>query len=207
MSINKLTVIILMGFMLIACSRSKDAQFYVLNPIPPQKHQTRNYNYLRIGIDEVNTPAYIEKPQLMIHQTPHRVDLEEYHQWAGPIDKNITHVIETNLSTLLPGALIESSPWDVKFKPNYHLQIDISQFEIDMHGDSLLRAEYVIYYEEELIEKRNVYYHQKTPNVTVDALVISLNNHLTHLTQDIARFFTFKSGHERSKSIPNTSEK
>ncbi|WP_083500854.1 PqiC family protein [Legionella brunensis] len=162
---------------------------YLLNPLPPQKSAGHPYSYLRIGIDEVNTPAHIEKPQLMIHCTPNRLELEEYHQWAEALDKNIARVIETNLSTLLPGAIVENAPWDSKFKPNYHLQVGISQFEIDFNGNSIIRAEYLIYHDEELIKKGDSYYRIKVLPTDVEKLVISMNNNLTHLTQDIAKAF------------------
>ncbi|WED43565.1 PqiC family protein [Legionella cardiaca] len=189
MKLIKFSFIAFIGLLLVACGRSKDAQMYMLNPLPPAKNGTKPYTYLQIGIDEVTTPAYMTKPQLMIHQTPHRLELEEYHQWAESLDKNITRVVETNLATLLPGAVVESSPWDSKFKPNYHLQIDISQFEIDINGNSTLRAEYLIYHEDKLIKKRDVYYCSKVMPVDIERLVISMNVNLTHLTQDIAKTF------------------
>lgn len=188
MKLLKLSLLVICLF-LIACGRSKDAQMYMLNPLPPSKNSNKPYSHLRIGIDEVNTPSYMSKPQLMIHCTPHRLQLEEFHQWAEALDKNVTRVVATNLATLLPGAIVQSAPWDSKFKPNYHLQINISQFEIDFNGNSLLRAEYLIYHEDEIIKKRDVYYRIKVNPVDIDNLVISMNSNLTRLTQDIARLF------------------
>ncbi|WP_232505543.1 PqiC family protein [Legionella clemsonensis] len=163
---------------------------YLLNPLPPIKTASKPYTHLQIGIDGINTPSYIEKPQLMIHCSPHQLKLEEYHQWAEALDKNITRVIETDLSTLLPGSIVESSPWDVKFKPDFHLQIDISQFEIDVNGNSILRAEYLIYHKEALLKKGDAYYCVKVLPITIEALVVSMNNNLTCLTRDIAKAFT-----------------
>ncbi|OCH98446.1 hypothetical protein A8135_12130 [Legionella jamestowniensis] len=175
---------------MIACSRSKDTQMYLLNPLPPMKTASKPYKHLQIGIDEINTPSYIEKPQLMIHCSPHQLKLEEYHQWAEALDKNITRVVETDLSTLLPGSIVESSPWNIKFKPNFHLQIDISQFEIDINGNSILRAEYLIYHEDALLKKGDAYYCVKVVPTTIEALVVSMNKNLTSLTRDIAKAFT-----------------
>lgn len=199
MRISKLGFVLLIGLILVACGRSKESQFYVLNPIPPKKQLANTYSYLKIGIDEVNCPAYIKKPQLMIHYTPHQIELKEFHQWAEALDKNIMRVVETNLSTLLPGAIVESFPWDSKFKPNYHLQINIADFSIDIHGNSILRAEYIIYRDGDLIEKHDVYYHLKLTQVTTtEALVVSMNTNLTCLTQNIAR--SFMSGKYRHDS-------
>ncbi|MGQ3888145.1 PqiC family protein [Legionella sp. CNM-1927-20] len=162
----------------------------MLNPIPPQKDKAL-YHGMQIGINEIQVPEYAEKPQLMINYTPYKVQLEEYHRWAESLDKNIERVIEANLTTLLPGAVIERYPWDTQFKPNYHIQIDIFQFEIDYSGDSILRADYLIFSNELLIKKYNVFYRLKLINepVTIEALVKSMNTNLNHLTTDIANSF------------------
>jgi uncharacterized protein len=175
--------------MLAGCSRSKSSKFYVLNPIPPKKFHTQPYKSLRIGIDEVNSPGYLEKPQLVIRKGANQLKLEEYHRWAEAIDKNLMRVIETNLSTLLPGAIVESSPWDATFVPTHHLQVDISQFEVDIHGNSILRADFVIYHKLKLIKKRSIYYHQKLPQVTIDTVVASMNHNLTKLSRTITTSF------------------
>jgi uncharacterized protein len=176
--------------MLLSCGRSKEATFYLLNPVPPQKGKVIHHG-MHIGIDEIQVPEYTEKPQLMINYTPYKVQLEEYHRWAESLDKNIGRVIEANLTTLLPGAVIERYPWDTKFKPNYHIQIDIFQFEIDYNGDSILRADFSIFSNEALVKKHNVFYRLKLKNepITIEALVKSMNINLNHLTLDIVDSF------------------
>ncbi|VEB36410.1 ABC-type uncharacterized transport system, auxiliary component [Legionella sainthelensi] len=184
--IKKISLIIL-GFILVACTRSKEPQYYLLNPIAIPNKQMNYYKNLHLGIDDITIPAYLEKPQVMISYSPNRVELEEYHQWAGALDKNIKSVISTNLASLLPGAIVESSPWNAKFKPNYQLQIDIEQFTIDMQGNSILRAEFILYRENNIAKKKDVYYRLKIHNITIENLIASMNNNLTHLTQDIAQ--------------------
>lgn len=170
------------------CGRSKNPEFYVLNPIPFQKPQGKIYKDLRIGVDKVSVPASLEKPQLTINHSAHRMELEENIQWIEGLDKNITRVIVSNLASYLPGALVNSSPWDSIFKPNYHLEINIVQCTIDDTGTSVLRAEYTLYQDEQLIGKRDFYLSQKTPVITTENLVISMNNNLTRFTQDIANY-------------------
>jgi hypothetical protein len=181
------SIIIIAGLSLAACSRSPESNFYVLNPIPAQKQQTIRHPDLRIGIEEIDIPSYMTKQQFILHYTPHHVKLNEYQQWAGALDKNIRRVVETNLSTLLPGAVVAYFPWGIQFKPNYQLRINISQFEVDTLGNTLLRATYIIYSGEELREKRTVEYRQRASMLTVDSFVKTMNDNLNHLTQDIAK--------------------
>ncbi|QBR84475.1 membrane integrity-associated transporter subunit PqiC [Legionella israelensis] len=185
----KIISFVFLVLLLTACGRSRESQFYVLIPIPPEKAQVKRYHGLRIGIDKVNIPGYAQRSQLIIHCTKYRANIEEYHQWAEALTTNVTRVIDTNLSTLLPGAIVESSPWDSKFLPDYHLQVNISQYEVDIHGNSVLRAEYIIYKQEKIIKKAEVYYQIKLSSVTPETLVISMNKNLTQLTYEIAGYF------------------
>lgn len=179
-------ILFIIALNLSGCGRSKQTQFYLLTPLPPQQHK-QHYNQLQIGIDRVDIPDSIKKPQIMINQSPHHATLEELNQWASALDKNITLVLATNLSTLIPGAIVQSAPWDNKFHPDYHLQVAIEQFEIDMHRNSILRAEYIIYQKEQLLRKSSVYYHTKAPAEDIETLVVSMNKNLTSLTQEIAQ--------------------
>ncbi len=187
MKIPKLMIILAVGLTLCACGRSKQAQFYMLNPVPPKIVPVNRYNYLKIGIDSIRTPAFTEKPQLIIYDSFNRVQLEEFHQWAESLDKNIRRVIKTNLNTLLPRAVMEDAPWDIEFKPDYTLQIVISEFKVDMLGNSSLRADYIIFHQGQVIKKYEKFYHMKVAPVTIETLVRSMNSNLNHLTQDIAK--------------------
>lgn len=185
----KIGFVLLQIFFLVACSHSPESQFYVLNPLPPEKMHSNSYSHLRIGITQINSPSYTMKPEFMVHQSVNRIKLEEFHRWAESLDKNIQRVLEANLMSLLPGAAIINAPWDMKFVPNYQLRIDISQLEVNTNGHSTLRADYIIYSEAGVIKKGTLYYHQKVPHVTVETLVGSMNANLTHLSRDIARVF------------------
>ncbi len=187
MKIFSIGILFCIELLLTSCTRSPDATFYVLSPIPYQISHSHKYQDLRIGINDVSTPAYMSKPEIIIHDSVHHVELKNFHQWAGSLNSNMQRVIAANLSTLLPGAAVATVPWDIKFKPNYQLQIDISQFEVDFSGDSVLRADYLIYAEDKLYKKGTLYYHLKISQVTVESLVSSMNDNLTHLTKDLAK--------------------
>lgn len=189
MKIAKASFVIVLALYLAACGRSRESQFYVLNPVPPQKIQTRAYQNLRIGIDKVSIPGYAQRSQLTFLCSRHRLNIDEYHQWAEPLNDNVMRVISTNLSTLLSGAVVEASPWDSKFSPEYHVQVSISQYEVDVHGNSILRAGYRVYAREKIIKTQEACYQLKLSPVTPETLVFSMNKNLSRLTYDMAEFF------------------
>lgn len=153
---------------------------------PAHSHQ---YQSLKIGLDEVNTPSYLDKPEIAININSHQMDLQENSQWAEELDKNIKRVIIANLTTMLPGAVVQGAPWEEHFTPNYHLQVTVTELIIDAAGNSSLRAEYLIYSDDHIIKKRDINYHLHTSPATVEALVKTINENLTHLSMDIAKSF------------------
>ncbi|QRN03062.1 hypothetical protein GH742_03840 [Legionella sp. MW5194] len=175
------------SLILTACSRSKDPSYYVLNPVAAPVNQSNQYIHVRLGIERVSVPDYLDKPQLSLYYTPNLSELQEDSQWAEEVRGNVKRVIKSNLSTFLSGALVELAPWDIKFKPNYQLQVDISQYKVTAQGQSILQAEYVIYKGDEPFKKYKVAYTEKLPMVNPNTMVISMNNNLTRLTRDIAR--------------------
>lgn len=180
-------VFVFLSVILGGCGRSPDTHFYVLTPLPFHQHQTHHALPILIGIDEIHMPHYLSKPQFMIHTTKNRVELKELDQWAEGLDKNVRMVIEANLTTLLPKAVVTSRPWNVYFKPHYQLQIDIQEFDVDQQGNSVLRADYRIYKGDVLSRNGTLQYHEKISPATVDTLVVSMNANLAHLTHDLAR--------------------
>jgi uncharacterized lipoprotein YmbA len=185
---STICLFLILAFTLAGCGRSKNPEFYVLNPIPSQKPQGNTYKNLRIGIDKISVPASLEKPQVTINHSAHRVELQENSEWLEGLDKNITRIIVINLASYLPGALVNISPWDSFFRPNYHLEIKIIQCTMDDTGTSVLRADYILYQDEHLIGKRDFYHSEKTPVLTTENLVIGMNNNITRFTQDIAKY-------------------
>lgn len=186
MRLDKLLIVLGLSLILGACGRSKQPEFYILNPIAAKASSVR-YTKLKIGIEAIRTPPFTEKTQLMIYDSFNRVQLEEFHQWAVSLDKNIKNVIKADLNTLLPGVALVDAPWTIEFEPDYNLQIEISEFKIDICGNSSLRANYVLSKQEQIIKKNEYYYHLKVPVVTVETLVNSMNTNLNNFTRDMAR--------------------
>lgn len=181
----KRITMVLLSLLIAGCS-SKEPQYYVLNPVyAPSAGQA--YVNLRLGIDEVNIPEYLDKSPLIIFCTANQSSTLEHHEWGEELSGNVRRVIRTNLSTFLPGALIENAPWDIKFKPNYQLDVNITQFKVDTQGHSILAADYVIYLNNQALKKYRVSYSETITTINAQAMVVSMNNNLTRLTRDIAK--------------------
>ena len=125
----------------------------------------------------------------MIRYNAHHIKLDDVHEWAETLDKTIKRITAANLTVFLPGAAVENAPWDIKFRPNWHLELIISEFDVDVAGNSTLRAEYLIYNNELLVIRKSVCYQIKVDEICMDKLVRSQNENITRLTRDIAATF------------------
>jgi len=174
--------------MMMSCTRSPEPNFFVLNPIKLSTHSNSG-QLLHIGIDPLETPPYIQKPQLALRLANHQVDYDEYNRWAEQIDKNIARVIEANLRSMLKNTIVETSPWPSGFRPNYRLQINIVRFEAKSQGYSVLEASYQLVDRsgEKTITKQTVSYKRRLTNLAPQNIVASMNANLTALSRHIAR--------------------
>lgn len=182
----KYGLLIIISLCLMACGRSKEPQYYVLNPLYDTRITTQYVN-LRIGIDAIHVPDYLDKNELSVFYTPNQSKLDENSLWMESLSSNIERVIKVSLNNLLPGALVENAPWDVKFEPNKHLQIDISQFRVGPDGVSVLNADYVIYVDKNIVRKYTVHFAQKIPVINAQNVASSMNANLILLSRSMAR--------------------
>ncbi|WP_165475079.1 PqiC family protein [Legionella yabuuchiae] len=186
----KTGLILIIVSLLISCSRSTPPQLYVLNPIPCCNHtKEKKFSHLKIGINPVQLPEYIQKPEITLHCSKHQVKLAENHHWAESLKDNIARVLRTNLSTLLPGSVIEQTPWYSQLSPSYTLQVIISLFETDVHGNNIFRAEYLIYQEHRVVKNGHLCYKKKLPIVTPTSVVAAMNENINRLSREISHSF------------------
>lgn len=178
--------LISLSLLLLACGRSKQPNYYVLNPMYINSAVHSRSPHLLIGLDGVNLPSYLNKPGFFVHYTPHFLSLHETDQWAEPLDKNIKRILVANLAALLPGAAVAASPWDPQFSPNLHVQVNINNLQMNQQGSSLLDADFFIFNHDKLIEKRHVYYCLRNSQAQPLTMVQSINANINHLSRDIA---------------------
>src|SRR5262249_31625694 len=63
-----------------------------------------------------------------------------FEQWGGDLNDNITRVLATNLSNLLATDRVSLFPWQNGAPVDYQVTLDISRFEQDKDGNTVLNA-------------------------------------------------------------------
>ncbi len=126
-------------------STSETTRFYVLNPLDTgagilstaaRKHP------LSLEVALLRLPRYLERPQSVTRSGKNRLELAEYHQWGGNLRKNMIRVIAKNLSLLLGTPNISIVPNRIPLPADFHVELEILQFERDTDGQVKLTVQW-----------------------------------------------------------------
>ena len=98
---------------------------------------------LTIGIRPVELPGYMERSQMVIRTGPHQLDASSLHRWADYPDRMVQQTINENLQTLLPSALVVSSPSPMGLKADIVLSFHFLELIGTADGRMLLRVRWI----------------------------------------------------------------
>ena len=106
--------------------------YYTLSPIaaseaspsPMFKHQS-----VTLGVGPVRIPEYLSTSKLIVRSSPHRLDMKEFHRWAGSLHSNIMRVLSENFSALMGIDHVLVYPWERSRVPDYQVEIDIQALD------------------------------------------------------------------------------
>ena len=130
--------------LLIGCgSSTQRVEFYTLNPlsgIQGQVNTAESDQKLSIGVGPVEIPEILDRPQIVTRNGPNKLNVDEFHRWAGRIDESFAQVLAENISLLLGTDQVAVYPWQTDFKPHYRIALKIRYFEGQWGEDVLLEA-------------------------------------------------------------------
>lgn len=133
------------ALLLAGCSSSSSkVAFYTLNSIsssrPVATHASAGQP-VSIGIGPVTIPEVLDRPQIVTRTGPNKLQIDEFHRWAGRLDEDFARVVAENVSLLMATEQVAVYPWDVSFKPRYQVILDVQRFEGRMgQGEVLLEV-------------------------------------------------------------------
>jgi len=123
---------VLMVFLLTACSTTPAVRYYTLNPfseMQPDISQTVSDTTLAIGVGPVEFPKFLDRPQIVTRKSQHRVEVSEFHRWAGSFSEDFLRVLTKNISMLLPKDRVAEYPWTDQFSPAFRIPLTVEQFD------------------------------------------------------------------------------
>jgi uncharacterized protein len=123
---------------LAACS-SPDNKYFTLSAAEPAAQAGQAVTSRTIAIDDIQIPAYLDRPQIVIKQDPNRADVREYERWVEPLDGMIRRVLTADLAARLGSGRVLDKPG----KDSTLLSVTIEEFGQD--GDrAVLRGQWTL---------------------------------------------------------------
>jgi uncharacterized lipoprotein YmbA len=123
---------------LAGCS-SPENKYFTLSAAEPAAPTGQAVTGRTIAIDDIQIPAYLDRPQIVIKQDTNRADVREYERWVEPLDGMIRRVLAADLAARLGSGRVVDRPG----KDSALLSVTIEEFGQD--GDrAVLRGQWTL---------------------------------------------------------------
>lgn len=181
-----LIMLLLISFSLTGCS-SKPSKFYVLSTLPLQAAKPIKHR-VYLGVGPITVPEYLQQPQIVSRLDGNNIKVNEFQRWAEPLEDAVERVLTQNLSLLVPSETISIYPWTADTRIDYRVIVEIVCFEPEPGGESVLLARWRITNKDDTKTYigRTAQYHYPSNLKNYNEMVASMNQNLSHLSQDIA---------------------
>lgn len=191
---QKHAAIIFLSLALAGClgGPSAPTNFYMLSPLSPSQAGTSAANAearIRIGLEPVVVPEYLNRTEIVVNQDNTVYQLAEYNQWTEPLSDNLTRVLGQNLTNLLRKdsiAVFLSS--DSSIPLDYRLEIDVIRLDGNLGDQVTLIAQWALLGNEDddLKLMRRAEYQEPTADKTYKELVLAQSRTVEKLSREIA---------------------
>jgi hypothetical protein len=121
-------LLLLVTLLLAGCVSSGGAtvSYYLLTPDMSGNVVSRPD--LRVGIGPVELPEYLSRPQVLVQVGSSRVVADKQHRWAGPLEKNFTDVLTSNIGYRLGSANVVIYPWESPGSVDQQVVLKVTRF-------------------------------------------------------------------------------
>jgi uncharacterized protein len=121
------------------CASDQPTRLYKLSamaekPVTPATHG------VAIGVGPITLPKYLDRPQLVTGVSSNQLSQANLDQWGGELNDNMTRVLASNLADLLGTDRVSLYPWKNQAPIDYQVTLDVTQFEQDADGKTVLSA-------------------------------------------------------------------
>ena len=143
--LRKISPMVLLAAVLFAGCRGSapKIEFYALNSpsgITPKANPADAYQNVSVGVGPVSIPEILDRPQIVTRSGPNKLEVDDFHRWAGRLEDDFARVLANNISVLLSTDQVAIYPWDPGFKPQYQVTLNIQHFEGQWGREVLLEV-------------------------------------------------------------------
>lgn len=173
------------------CGSSPVTRYYVLDSLSNSEDSNKpigNKEDPAIGIGPVQFPKYLDRPQIVTRSSRNQIAIADFDQWAEPLKISFINVIAENLSILIPSERIVVYPWSRSTTIGHQVLIEVTRFEGELGGDSLLTARWSILgkNKRQISSRRTSSFRETSNGSGYRGTVSSMNRTLEELSREIA---------------------
>jgi len=185
-------LILLISFLGSGCiGRTPQAIYYTLTPLKGESAALPSavlQDNMFITIDSVKFPDELARPSIITRSGPNQLAVDEFHRWAGRLEKNFTRVMAENLAYLLKTDRVMVGVRGRGYRPDVRITIDIREFTGQLGEYALLSATWSVFFKATdlpPIVHRSVV-REPVSDQSYDALVAAQSRAVFTLSREIA---------------------
>jgi len=173
------------------CATSQPSRFYVLNalerPSMENSQACKNERIITIGINPIDLPRYLDRPQIMTRVNDNEYKLSELNLWAEPLKNSIPRIIAQNLNTLLCADTV-IFPWAGFKQFDYRLSAEVIRLDGTLGGQAFLEVQWSIFDEraQKILITKNSRYSEPIRSQDYHALAHAYSRMLSAFSQETA---------------------
>jgi uncharacterized protein len=182
---RRLTVVTLSCLlpMLVGCA-TPNPRFYALTAAAPPSAPSSD---VTVAVGPVTIPAAVDRPQIVLTVAPNRVRLEEFDQWAAPLQNDIARVVAANLVAALGTSRVMLASQPVSATVDYRAVIEVQQFDSSLGQAATLDAVWAVSRSKDgKSQTGRTTTREPTSDGSFDALAAAHSRAVGRLSQDLA---------------------
>ena len=172
------------AFLFSACGNPYP-EFYTLTPEGPSP----SGGGTGIGVGPIILAEYVDRQNLVIQTSPNKMEVAEFHLWAGDLDHSIARVVSINLGRRLQTGNVRTYPWLRDSEIDYQVTMDIRDFIAGADGYAHIEASWRVYAlpGRNMIASRTFSGKESIATEDFEAMAAAQSRLLARLSEDIAK--------------------
>ena len=166
---------------------SAPSKFYSLSNVPADKTTVVSQKKVKIGIEEVKIPTYLDKPQI-VTRDENTVELRfsEENRWSEPLSSMMQRALANDLAFYFPNSLVKAR-YLGREKFDYLVFVEVEKFEGNLTDQAVLSGWwYVIDKNGDIIITKKANFTQET-GAGYEDMVVAESNLVNDLAAQIAQ--------------------
>lgn len=170
---------------------TQPARFYVLSALPPAPAGRKAPAVapgLAIRVGPVELPQHLDRPQIVTRTGDNEISLNEFDQWAEPLDRSVSRILAENLSILLGTDRVTTLTRPGPLHYDYQVTVEMVRFDQDGAGTITLIARWSLFGRDgrDLLTMKKSRFSRAAGSTDYKATVATLSRALADLSRDIA---------------------